>query len=141
VYNGRDAMRTPMQWKDRPGGGFTDPGVEPWLPLGDTAAHNVEDQRDVPDSMLTLTRDLIALRRSTPALRSGAYRTLDSPAGTWVWARGDRHVVAANLSDGDAVVDGITGTVVLGTDRGRDGTPVAGSVTLGGWEAVVVERA
>jgi alpha-glucosidase len=141
VYNGRDAMRTPMQWKDGPGGGFTDPGVEPWLPLGDTAAHNVADQRDAPDSMLTLTRDLIALRRSTVALHSGPYRTLTSPPGAWVWARGDRHVVAANLSDGEAVVDGITGTVLLGTDRGRDGTPVDGSVSLSGWEAVVVERA
>jgi alpha-glucosidase len=141
VYNGRDAMRTPMQWKDQPGGGFTDPGVEPWLPLGDTAAHNVEAQLGDPDSMLTLARDLIALRRETDALRSGPYRSLTSPAGTWVWARGDRHVVAANLSDGDAVLDGITGTVLLGTDRGRDGTPVTGSLPLRRWEAVVVERA
>ena len=32
---GRDAMRTPMQWRDGPGGGFTAPGVQPWLPFGD----------------------------------------------------------------------------------------------------------
>ena len=44
-YAGRDAGRTPMQWRDVPGGGFTDPGVVPWLPLGDLARHNVESQR------------------------------------------------------------------------------------------------
>ena len=36
AYAGRDAMRTPMHWRDAPGGGFTDPDVTPWLPLGDT---------------------------------------------------------------------------------------------------------
>ena len=48
AYAGRDAMRTPMQWRDAPGGGFTDPGAEPWLPFGDLAASNVEAQRGDP---------------------------------------------------------------------------------------------
>src|SRR6185436_575224 len=53
----RDTCRTPMPWSDEPGGGFTEPGAEPWLPLGDTAAHNVAGQRDDRDSTLYLTRD------------------------------------------------------------------------------------
>ena len=32
-YEGRDAARTPMQWSDRPGGGFTE-AERPWLPHG-----------------------------------------------------------------------------------------------------------
>ena len=69
-YEGRDAGRTPMQWSDRPGGGFTD-AARPWLPLGDVAAANVAAQRDDPGSVLTLCHDLIAFRRSHPAFSTG----------------------------------------------------------------------
>ena len=72
-----------MPWSAEPGAGFTEPGVEPWLPFGDTAARNVADQRDDPGSTLHLTRDLIALRRARADLRSGAYATLPAPAGVW----------------------------------------------------------
>ena len=34
----RDAARTPMAWTGEPGAGFTEPGVEPWLPFGDVDA-------------------------------------------------------------------------------------------------------
>ncbi len=139
-YAGRDAMRTPMPWRNAPGGGFTEPGVRPWLPLGDLAVVNVEDQRADPGSMLHLARDLIALRREEADLHAGAYRTLVATPGTWAWDRGDRMVVALNLSDGAGVVDGVTGRVRIGSDRTRDGERVDGTVHLQGWEAVVVER-
>jgi alpha-glucosidase len=32
---GRDSQRTPMQWDSSENAGFTEPGVEPWLPLAD----------------------------------------------------------------------------------------------------------
>jgi alpha-glucosidase len=48
AYAGRDPVRTPMQWEDRPGGGFTGTGIRPWLPLGDVASYNVEAQRRDP---------------------------------------------------------------------------------------------
>src|SRR5471030_429571 len=63
AYAGRDAMRTPMPWSDVAGSGFTEPGTTPWLPVGDPAAGSVDGQRADPESVLTLTRDLIALRR------------------------------------------------------------------------------
>ncbi len=139
-YAGRDAMRTPMPWCNAPGGGFTEPGVRPWLPFGDLAATNVEDQQADPDSMLHLARDLITLRREVADLHAGAYRTRTATPGTWAWDRGDRMVVALSMSDGPGVVDGVTGRVRIGTDRTRDGEPVDGAVRLRGWEAVVVER-
>ena len=138
AYNGRDATRTPMQWEDSPGGGFTEAGVEPWLPLGDTAAYNVADQRHDPDSMLTLTRALIALRHGSPDLRSGSYRSLEATPGTWAWRRGDGTVVVANMTEGPGVVEPVTGTVRLATRRARTGSSVTGALTLEGWEAVVV---
>jgi len=140
AYAGRDGMRTPMPWRNAPGGGFTAPGVRPWLPFGDLAACNVEDQRGDPDSQLHLTRDLLALRRRTPDLRSGAYRSVESTPGTWAWSRGERTLVAVNLTDGPGSVDPVTGSVIVGTDRHRDGEAVAGILQLQGWEGVVVDR-
>ena len=139
AYAGRDPMRTPMQWSDAPGGGFTAPGVEPWLPVGDLAGCNVAAQRDDPESMLTLTRDLIALRRQNPDLQDGSYATVDAPSGMWAWRRGHRTLVVISMSDGGGVLDGVSGTVQLGTVRARDGADVDGSLRLRGWEAVVVE--
>jgi alpha-glucosidase len=58
---GRDAHRHPMQWDATANGGFTTGA--PWLPLVDPAARNVADQRDDPDSLLALYRDLLGWRR------------------------------------------------------------------------------
>ena len=139
-YAGRDAGRTPMQWRDVPGGGFADPGVTPWLPLSELGPHNVESQRGDPDSMLTLARDLIALRRRTPELVGGSYASLDGPDGVWVWRRGEATVVAVNLSDDEVVLGDVEGTLALGTDRRRDGEVLGSGLRLGAWEAAVVER-
>ncbi len=140
AYAGRDAMRTPMPWRDTPGGGFTDPEVQPWLPFGDLSGFNVHDQRGDPTSMLTLARDLIALRRDAPGLQTGPYRSLDAPSGSWVWSRGDRIVVALNMASEDVAVSGIAGTVRVGTEARRRGQHLGDGIRLRGWEAVVVER-
>ena len=79
-YEGRDAGRTPMQWSDGPGGGFTD-ADQPWLPLGDVAAANVAEQREDPGSVLTLCRDVIAYRRRHPEFVVGEYRPCRRPGG------------------------------------------------------------
>jgi alpha-glucosidase len=67
---GRDGCRTPMPWSAGPQRGFTD--GEPWLPLA--AEHrglSVEEQGEDPDSALTFSREMIALRKATPALGLG----------------------------------------------------------------------
>ncbi len=138
-YAGRDPMRTPMPWRNTPGGGFTEPEVEPWLPFGDLASCNVEAQQEDPGSMLTLTRDLVALRRSTPELQVGPYRSLATSPGAWAWGRGSRTLVMANMSDGEGRIEPVSGLIRLGTERRRDGTAVDGTLGLEGWEAVVVE--
>ncbi|GIU86035.1 MAG: hypothetical protein KatS3mg009_0550 [Acidimicrobiia bacterium] len=118
---GRDPERTPMHWSAEEGAGFTRPGVEPWLPFGDHRACNVADQRHDPDSMLSLTRDLIGLRDALPDLRRGAYRTHPASSGAfWAWERGERVVVAANLGDEPVTVAGVDGTIRVSTIRARD---------------------
>jgi hypothetical protein len=88
--------------------------------------------------MLTLTRELIALRHGSPDLRSGSYRSLEATPGTWAWRRGDGTVVVANMTEGSGVVEPVSGTVRLATRRARTGSSVTGTLTLEGWEAVVV---
>jgi alpha-glucosidase len=140
VYPGRDPERTPMPWRNTGGAGFTDPGVTPWLPFGDIAACNVEDQRDDPHSVLSLARDLIALRRSVPDLQTGAYARVSGLDGVWAWRRGDNALVAVNLSDQGRSVGTGPGRIGISTNRRRDGESVSGSVQLAPWEAVVVLR-
>src|SRR3546814_16945017 len=68
----RDGARTPLPWASGEShAGFS--SVDPWLPLG--AAHSdlaVDRQQDDPESLLNLTRRLVALRAAHPALRLGA---------------------------------------------------------------------
>ena len=135
---GRDPCRTPMQWTGERGAGFTGNGVRPWLPIGDVASVNVEDQRADPASMLHLCRDLIELRRRTPDLRSGAYASIPTPQDVWAWRRGSGIVVALNLSDGAAIVPLEPGTILVSTDRRRDGEHVRRRLTLEPWQGAVV---
>ncbi|MDQ3125831.1 MAG: alpha-amylase family glycosyl hydrolase [Pseudomonadota bacterium] len=76
---GRDGARTPMPWRaDAPHAGFST--VEPWLPVDTRHPPLAVDGQDAdPTSMLTLTRRLIALRKSEPALHLGSLRFLDAP--------------------------------------------------------------
>ena len=76
--SGRDGARSPMHWDPTPGGGFSTGA--PWLPLGDTRACNVADQRDDPRSLLALYRRLVALRHESEAIGLGDQRQVDLPA-------------------------------------------------------------
>lgn len=133
----RDAERTPMQWSGEQGAGFTAGGVEPWLPFGDYGSCNVADQRGDAGSVLRFCRDLIALRRGRTDLRYGAAAGIDTPPGVWAWRRGERTLVALNLSPDQAAL-AADGQVLIGTDRTRDGTGVSGSLELKPWEGVVL---
>ena len=76
---GRDPERTPMQWDSSPNAGFTT--GTPWLPVAaDYAAYNVAAESENPTSMLTLFRQLLSLRRSSPALSVGSYTDIPSGA-------------------------------------------------------------
>lgn len=138
AYAGRDAGRTPMPWNGARGAGFADPGVKPWLPIGEKD-RNVEEQVDDPASLLTLARDLIALRKQTADLSSGSYAPVAAPDGVWAWKRGARHLVAVNLSDAGSTLGDVSGRVLVGTDRRRDGEALATTLDLAAWEGCIVE--
>jgi alpha-glucosidase len=136
---GRDPERTPMPWTGEPGAGFTDPGVEPWLPFGDVESTNVASQRHDPMSMLALTRDLVSLRDAIPDLARGDYRTDPRSNDTrWLFRRGDRVFVALNLSDEETTIASVHGLLRIATDRSRDGMRIDGELLLAPWESVIV---
>lgn len=126
--HGRDGARTPMPWGD---GSWRDP----WLPLDETV--DVASQRDDPDSVLTLCRSLLALRRRVPGLREGGYEELRLGGTTWAWRRGEA-TVAANLADDLVAVELPPGTIRLSTSTGRGEQRVAGEVALAPWEVLVL---
>ena len=99
----RDPVRSPMQWDRSPNAGFCPLGIEPWLPLpADYQQINVAVEREDPHSLLTLTRRLIELRRSTLALTTGSYRPIEGvPDGCFVYLRqsgSQRYLIALNFS-------------------------------------------
>lgn len=99
----RDEVRIPMQWNGDAGHGFTEPTATPWLPFGhDASTRHVEAQRDDPASLLSLYRQLLSLRRDSPALSHGSLRLLDSAAEVIAFDRhhdDERVRVVANLGD------------------------------------------
>lgn len=85
---GRDAFRHPMRWEPGPSGGFTT--GTPWLGPGAPTEGSVAEQTDDPGSLLSLYRELIALRRELPA--TGIEFSDDAAPGLLVYHRGDHEV-------------------------------------------------
>ncbi|MCG6988740.1 MAG: alpha-amylase, partial [Gemmatimonadetes bacterium] len=84
-------LRTPMQWRPGPGGGFTT--AAPWESLQpDSMTVNVADEDADPGSLLNLYRRLIHLRKDDDALAAGRLIPLST---------GSPHVVAYLRRVGD----------------------------------------
>ncbi len=74
---GRDGERTPMQWTPGPQAGFSS-NPHTWLPVETNhKTVNVEIESADKTSLLNWNKQLIAIRRSNPALHSGAMTMLD----------------------------------------------------------------
>jgi alpha-glucosidase len=74
----RDKNRTPMQWSDAPNGGFSPEGVETWLPVNPNYKKgiNVKDQLHNPNSLLNYYKQILRVRKNSPALMQGEYLPL-----------------------------------------------------------------
>ena len=99
--DGRDPERAPVPWEPPstagPGAGFT--SGEPWLPMtADAERLAWSVQASDPLSMLSFHRRLLALRRATPALQDGTYRSLDAGEDVFAFERGGELVVALNFA-------------------------------------------
>jgi alpha-glucosidase len=74
----RDRCRTPMQWSSAANAGFSPEGVTTWLPVNPNHAEgiNVLEQQNDPNSMLSFYKQLLRVRKQTPALIDGDYTPL-----------------------------------------------------------------
>lgn len=153
VLKGRDPARTPMQWNASPRAGFST--AEPWLPVHPNhTVVNVENQAGDPGSLLSFYRKLIWLRKKTPALCRGDYRSLVSPPTdhlAYVRSCGD-HLVLVLLNfeakrrtvkptgKGSESTEG-TWKVLFGTDRGQGSRlELSRGIELAGYEVLILER-
>jgi trehalose synthase len=83
AVSGRGAVRTPMQWTDEAGGGFSradaDDLVAPLAVEGWAPEHvSVSRQRHEPDSMLKFVQGLVRHYRASPEIGWGELTLLDS---------------------------------------------------------------
>jgi alpha-glucosidase len=98
---GRDPVRTPMPWTGDVNGGFTQ--GQPWLPLNDdVGVLNAASQAADPQSMLSLYRALIRLRRDANTLFAGDLKLLFATEHVLSYERrlgGESVRVLLNMSD------------------------------------------
>ena len=140
------ALVATMQWNAAANAGFTT--GKPWLPLApDYREVNVAAQRDAPGSMLRLYRELIALRRSEPALAVGRFDAIKTEGDVLAYirraSREERHfLVALNLGhQPQSLRANLSGTLAISTHRDRAGERIEGTIALRPDEGVIVRLA
>ncbi|MEJ8303878.1 alpha-glucosidase [Saccharibacillus sacchari] len=97
----RDHSRTPMQWTDEAGAGFTT--GKPWQRINPNHSEiNAAEQENDPHSVLNLYRRMISLRRDHPVLTLGTYEpVLDDHEHIYAYLRendDERWLVVLNFS-------------------------------------------
>jgi alpha-glucosidase len=145
---GRDPERTPMQWDGSATAGFTT--ATPWLPFSpDAAICNVETLARDPQSILSLYRRLIMLRREETALRIGDYIPLaltgsEDVLGYIRQHGSERWIVLLNLGSSEASVeaDQLGGSKVrISTHLDREEAVAARQVTMRPAEGLLLRQA
>jgi len=107
---GDDPLRAPMSWtpSNRGAAGFTT-SESPFRPLSlNRSAHNAQSQQRDPGSLFNFYRQLIALRRASPALTLGRYEADRVQGAVWTFQRAhgrERLLVAINYGDEPAALD------------------------------------
>jgi len=148
----RDPARTPMQWEATPGAGFSPAAAnserpEPWLPINPNhRLRNVQTQLADSRSQLSLYRRLLHLRRTSPALHTGSYRSAaGAPEDTYVYYRtqGEQELlVALNFTAAEVMLqlgDARSGRLVLSTELDREGSVRLSRFALRAHEGIVIE--
>jgi alpha-glucosidase len=141
---GRDPQRSPMQWTADENAGFSPPGIDPWLPVGDdTDIANAASQNNDPSSLLNLSRELLALRASKPALSYGELVLWhDTPGDVLAYERqhaGERIAVAVNFADAPVLLPLTEPAEVLLTTAANHRPKLADTgLTLAPHEAIVM---
>ncbi len=141
---GRDNARTPFQWDDTPGAGFTT--GTPWLPANPNHVEiNARAQVDDPDSVLHHYRRLVQLRHEDPTVQLGRFELL-LPDHDRIWAftrtlGDDCLLVLANCSSTETPVPLDEVPALDGASTVLVNDPSGDPAVLGPWEARVLRLA
>ena len=134
---GRDPERTPFPWQPGPGAGFTT--GRPWLRIGADTPLSV--QRGDPDSMVSLYRALLVLRRRHSALAGGRIDQVTAQGPVLSFRRtaeGESLAVLANTASTSKTVAAFPGEIVLSTRGDRISERVGETLGLRSDEAVIL---
>jgi alpha-glucosidase len=104
---GRDGARVPMPWSGSAAPyGFSPNGAAPWLPQPPSwGSMTVEAQQRDRESMLSLYRRALNIRRTTPALHTPDLRWLDvAPDDVLAFTRGDDDSLVCVVNIGSTTV-------------------------------------
>ncbi len=99
---GRDNVRTPMQWSAQPGGGFTE--GQPWIALNPNHTEiNVEQALADPDSIFHFYRRALKWRKAHPTMVYGEYEMIDNNHPQLFayrrWDASERYLIYLNFSE------------------------------------------
>ncbi len=147
---GRDGCRAPIPWDSSPEHGWAT--VDPWLPWPpDPETRNVATQLADPRSTFHLYRRLLAERRASRALQTGALHLFDVPEGVIGYHReigshgtgpepvtASKRTVLINFTGQSVGLDTAlaAGTVIISTHPEHEGKPFQGRLAAD--EAVVL---
>ena len=96
----RDHARTPMQWNDDAGAGFTK--GKPWLSINENhKVINVNSQLDNEDSIFAYYKNIIKFRESSGALLEGSFKVIEISKDVFIYSReteDEKIAIAINIS-------------------------------------------
>jgi len=133
-----------MLWDNSTNAGFTT--GKPWLPISpDYTLYTVETETKESNSVLSLYRRLLELRRARAALHSGdvygVKPTDDGNQNVLAYRRTDgveRMQVLLNFSGEPQTVPSPPGHILLSTHSGRATDGISGNVTLSPHEGLLI---
>ncbi len=143
----RDNARTPMQWDDSPGAGFS--AGTPWAPVNPNYSQiNAQAAVSDPDSVFHHYRRLIELRHTEPVVSQGDFRMLlPDHAAVYAFTRSLDGVTLLVLGNFSSEPVDVGGQIQDGGDwAGRElvignyPPPTAPDVLLRAWETRVYRR-
>jgi alpha-glucosidase len=104
THRGRDGHRVPLPWEGHaPPFGFS-PGPQSWLPMPrEWARLSIEAQLEDPDSVLSLYRQAIELRRGHPAFAGTELEWYGAPPGCFAFRRRGGGLICALNTSGTVV--------------------------------------
>jgi oligo-1,6-glucosidase len=137
----RDNSRTPMQWDDSPNSGFT-VASKPWLAVHPNYKEiNARQELTNPNSVYHYYRQMLELRKKTPAFVYGDYQDLDPEnSSLFIYSRtlgSEKYLIVLNFSRETQTYSlpaGVqTGELIL-SNLGEKQT-LAPTIRLQAWEA------